>query len=69
MGLGIVGALIGEAIEQLGDLSRAALAAALRDVAGKVERGELVSDDEIEALRGSTGRIREMLKRAGNNSS
>ena len=64
MGFGIVGALIGAAIEELGDISRAAIAASLRKVADDVERGDLVSDAEIDKMKGSTSKIRDMLERS-----
>ena len=58
----LLGSLIGTALQGITGITRAAIAASLRDVADKVERGELVSDEAIDALKQSTNRIRDLIE-------
>jgi len=60
----ILGTIIGAFLDGLKEVSRAAISASLRNVADRVDRGDLVSDEEIGGLKASTARIRDMLNRA-----
>ncbi len=54
----LIGSLTGAAIGALGELTRQGIAAALRETAGAVERGQVVSDDAIDALQSALDRVR-----------
>lgn len=60
----IIGALVGTALDKLADLSREAIAAAMRDVADKVERGDIVSDEALAQAKAATARLRDLIDRA-----
>jgi len=67
--MGIVSTLVGAALDGLSEITREAIASSLRSVADRVEQGDLVSDTEIDALKESTSKIRDMLKRASSSPS
>jgi hypothetical protein len=61
----VLGTLIGVALQGIAGITRAAIVSSLRDVADRVERGELVSDDAIDALKEETDRIRDLIEDSG----
>ncbi len=60
----IIGAIVGTIIGSIGEITRAGIAAALRDAAEEVERGNIVSSEEIAMLKLSADRIRVLQRRS-----
>lgn len=58
----IIGTLIVTALESITTLTRAGIAASLREVADRVERGDIVSDDAINSLKDTTQKIRDLRR-------
>lgn len=54
----IIGKIIGLIITAIDEFTNASIAKALREVADRVERGDVVSDEEIDNLKGATAQIR-----------
>jgi len=59
----ILGRVLGKAVEEGGEITRAVIAARLREAADEVERKDLVSDEDIDALKSSTDKIRDLQGR------
>lgn len=59
----VIGAIVGELVDGISEITRDAISGKLRDIADKIERGDIVPDAVLEKAKSTAQRLKDAKSR------